>query len=294
VQAVLKFLNIQAEAKDISAGKLTNITPSLIFLIKSPAFMTVTDPNNQTYAENDGMIFIENPVNGQYSLKVTGTDNGHYSILIGKNGFEGDVWQSIDGDITQNPPSNQTDTYPLTINLNDNSLPVSSGATLLTELIQYLKHINIDLKSRDIERSIEHLHKALLNYQGKNNLQVKINLIAAQFELLQAFKRSNHDNKIFNGIEKLEALYPVVLKSYKFDLVKHLLSRLNAEAKKELKEQEKYLQRYKSKVPDAVILKQIDNRIKLAESDLESNKLLEAEILLETIHGLLKTTYIHM
>jgi len=47
-------------------------------------------------------------------------------------------------------------------------------------------------------------------------------------------------------------------------------------------------------MPDAVILKQIDNRIKLVESDLESNKLLEAEILLETIHGLLKTTYIHM
>lgn len=294
VQAVLQFLNIQAEDEDITAGKLTNITPSLIFLIKSPAFMTVTDPNNQTYAENEGMIFIENPVNGQYSLKVTGTDNGHYSILIGKNGIDDDVWQSIDGDITQNPPSAQTDIYPLTINLNDKSIPISSGKVLLKDLIQYLKHINLDLKSKDIEKSIEHLQKALQNYDGKNNLQVKINLIAAQSELLQAFKRNSNDDQIFSGIEKLEALYPVVLKSYKFDLVKHLLSRLNAEARKELKEQEKYLQKNKNKIPNAVILKQIDNRIKLVDADLENNNLLEAEILLETIHGLLKTTYIHM
>ncbi|MEK9143033.1 MAG: hypothetical protein AAB481_00170, partial [Patescibacteria group bacterium] len=60
-----------------------------------------------------------------YTLKVTGTGKGKYTVVVGQITADNDYWDTIDGEITKDPPSSQTDSY--TINYPSNPLFPSSG-----------------------------------------------------------------------------------------------------------------------------------------------------------------------
>ncbi|MDO8610676.1 MAG: fibronectin type III domain-containing protein [bacterium] len=110
IKEILNTLKISYDNNQIIEGKGTQISPSLIFMIKSSATMEVQLGNN-IYKETDGILFIENAQSGNYSLKITGKEKGDYTILIGQIGTQSDEWSEIHGTITKNPPSSQIDSY---------------------------------------------------------------------------------------------------------------------------------------------------------------------------------------
>ncbi len=118
IKKILETLQISYSEDQITEGASTILTPSLIFMIKSPAKMTVTF-GDKTYEEQDGMIFIENAESGSYSLSVQGLDLGYYEIQIGQISSLNDVWETIEGKIDRTPPSIQVDEY--IVNYNDES-----------------------------------------------------------------------------------------------------------------------------------------------------------------------------
>ena len=110
IKKILGLLSISFSEGQIIEGQLTKISSSLIFMIKSPATMKVEFENN-TYIEDEGIIFIQNAQSGSYSLKVQGTDQGKYEIIIGQISENNDIWEKIYGEITKSPPSSQIDNY---------------------------------------------------------------------------------------------------------------------------------------------------------------------------------------
>lgn len=110
IQKILEILQISYQDKDIARGESTHISPSLIFLIKSPAMMQVKY-NNQIFNEEDGIVFIPNAQSGNYELTVKGVDNGTYQVIIGQIAENNDLWEITDGSITQSPPASQQDSY---------------------------------------------------------------------------------------------------------------------------------------------------------------------------------------
>ena len=57
------------------------------------------------------MIFIPDAQSGSYNLKVQGTDQGKYEVIIGQISENNDIWESINGEIIQSPASSQIDNY---------------------------------------------------------------------------------------------------------------------------------------------------------------------------------------
>ncbi len=140
ISKILETFNIAFTDNQISEGQKTIISPSLIFLIKSPATMEVVY-NEQTYLEQDGMIFIENAIGGNYQLKVKGLENGAYTIIVGQIGKEKDLWNEIKGEITGNPPASQTDNYNIKFD-NNFPKPINNPSSLLDEIISDLNSFN--------------------------------------------------------------------------------------------------------------------------------------------------------
>lgn len=116
IEQILKILNIDYQSTQIVEGQGTKISPSLIFMIRSPATLEVIDENNNHYFEEDGIIFIENAQSGNYKLFVKGKEQGKYQVVIGQIAENNDVWEYLDGEITNSTPANQVDQYLINFN----------------------------------------------------------------------------------------------------------------------------------------------------------------------------------
>lgn len=108
LKEMLNILKIDYQDSQVIEGQPTVITPSIIFVLKSPAEIKVIY-NNKEYSEKDGIIFIPNAVSGTYKIEVIGTGNGSYSLITGQIGTNTDNWTTIKG----NTQPNQLDSYTL-------------------------------------------------------------------------------------------------------------------------------------------------------------------------------------
>jgi len=110
IKKILNLLNINFNEEDVIQGEKTKIDTSLIFLIRSPATMTAIN-NNNIYSEDEGIIFIPDAKSGDYKLEVLGNDLGKYQLIVGQISENNDIWELIDGEITQIEPEPQKDSY---------------------------------------------------------------------------------------------------------------------------------------------------------------------------------------
>ena len=93
---------------------------------------------------------------------------GRYTILIGQVGWQSDVWSRIEGEITQDPPANQVDTYQVNFNDQSPSNPIITPQTLVDELIIYLADKNKTLKRTEITKSLTNLTIAKQYFNSQN------------------------------------------------------------------------------------------------------------------------------
>ena len=127
IKKILEILGINYEESNITEGDQTVISPSLIFMMKSPATMTVT-LEDKTYEEQDGIIFIENADSGNYELSVNGLDYGYYNIEVGQISETNDIWETIEGKIDQTPAASQADKYVISYN-NETAYSINPSLT---------------------------------------------------------------------------------------------------------------------------------------------------------------------
>lgn len=129
ISKILQLLEIDLDYSQISEGEKTKISKSLIFLIRSPAKMSVKY-NEKEYQEDDGMIMITDAESGEYEINVQGIEKGSYELIIGQISENNDLWEKIEGKITKDPPQSQIDIYRINYD-NQNAVSIYPTPTLI-------------------------------------------------------------------------------------------------------------------------------------------------------------------
>lgn len=293
IKKILDLLNIQYDDLQITEGKGTIIDSSLIFLIKSPATMEVVY-NGQTYTEQDGIIFIENAQSGNYQLNIIGKENGPYTVVVGQISKEKDLWSEIKGEIINNPPTSQIDSYTIKFD-NNFPKPISSSSSILDEIISDLNSFNsyniaaVGYMKNDLKQAKKYL-------QNNDLKKLKSILILAHSRLMIIRDKVNDENKKSFALlifEKLENLFIISLQDYVLDqkTINSLVTQ-NTGYKKLLNDQSSRLLNLQNSGKDISKQLSLVNKVSvklLNISDyLNLNKYSSVEMLLKTVRYLIK------
>jgi len=296
IKSILDNLSIEYQDNQIVTGSKTKVTPSLIFLILSPAGLEVNF-DNRTFLEQQGVVFIEDASAGTYELKATGKELGRYTILLGQLTTAGDQWTRIEGEISQTPPTAQIDTYH--INFHPDSIAYSPvnidrPSYLFGELILYLTDLNKTLSRTEITNAIKHLQQGQLYLSQNNYGRLKTNLLAIHQELAAVRKRENWENKtkLLYCLEKLENIYTASLTNYQTGIFPSRIKSELENYRKSLNTNQQYLLVNKNKGADvnrnSLIMLEIDKKLTQASLYFSQKKYNLTEILLKTVGELNK------
>lgn len=94
IKRILDLLNIQYEDAQIVEGKPTRLDRALVFLIRSKGKMEV-ESGSKRYKTQDGIIFIKNPAEKKYRIKVRGTRSENDEIFVFKIYQNKEKWEKI-------------------------------------------------------------------------------------------------------------------------------------------------------------------------------------------------------
>lgn len=132
IESVFNALSLDYDPSLIVEGVKTEISPSLVFMMQSPAEMEVVFAD-KVYKEEDGIIFIPGAQTGQYALKVKGLEQGSYTVSIGEISKNNDYWYKIRGSIVQDPPDSQIDAYK--VDFNSETILIPTPIPTVTEAV---------------------------------------------------------------------------------------------------------------------------------------------------------------
>lgn len=173
IRSILSALSIPFTDGDIIPGKATEVRPSLLFLLRSPATMKVTR-NSETYSSEDGIIFISGASSGTYTVTVTGEGNSTYGLVIGQFGTSSESWNEINVPITDGEKNTYSFDFQTKTPTIDPfmSRPISDIYTDLEQQVRALTPL-VSQKSFVTKTllDIQQLKKA---YGKKQNFQMKI------------------------------------------------------------------------------------------------------------------------
>ncbi len=296
IKTILDDLQIPYLDTQIIEGSSTKIFPSLIFLILSPATMRV-DFSGQIFEENEGIILIENALPGDYQLKVLGNDYGSYQVLVGQIGNESDIWTTIDGQINQNPPSAQQDTYSVSFdpdNLSDFPINQNNILSLFDLLILKIQNINNIVETRPLEQAMRSLVEAKQNYINSDGTELRRNLIASHGEIFHGLNQSSPDvsEELFSAVAELENLFDKSLQAFQPKPSYSFLVNELERYKKFASSLEKSLLRQKARGKDVIqptnmfVLSQ--DKLEKADLSIQQLNLDYAEILLKSAKEIIK------
>ena len=286
------MLEINVKANEITEGSKTIINPSIIFVMKSPAIMKVIY-KDQEYLEKDGLIFIENAEYGNYEVKVTGKDNGLYTILIGMTNSTNTNWIELDGKIDNIIPSLQVDDYTIKFDSkNDDNLPIIDETNndyfnLFINSINKIENANNKKLINNIIKKIKYAQKEL---KWKKYLKLKIlllNIHKLVFNLYKNNKNINLRNNIRKSIDILEKIYIKTLSGKRVSLNKNLLLKEYRKLLSNMKFSQSLLDKmYKRGIDvtyETEIVTAIDKKMDKVKKCIYENRLIEAEIYLKSI-----------
>lgn len=91
LKIILSALGIDIQENEIPIGKETQIFPAILAFIQSPATMKI-ESKNGVVNENQGMLWLQDAQNETYSLRVTGVEDGEYTLSVWLIGEDDDKW----------------------------------------------------------------------------------------------------------------------------------------------------------------------------------------------------------
>lgn len=290
IKKILESLSINYQDSQLVEGVATNLFPSLIFLIFSPATISV-DYNGQIFNENAGLIFIDNAHSGIYQLNVNGSSLGQYTVMIGQLSNLSDSWTKLEGEIKSLP---QIDSYSINFSNQNSQNPIISSQQLIDELIIYLNNTNKNLNKNDITKSIGYLQIAKDLLKNNNFGKLKSNFQLIHQSLFSAYSKNflSDKPKILYAIEKLENIYGKSLADYRSGLFPSRLESDLKTKKKIIAPTQQFLLAQKNlgknTLNNSLTILKIDEKLKLAETNLNQKNYLLVEILLKSVEQLLK------
>jgi len=122
-QAIMTALGLSPSG--IALVPEITLEPSLVFQLASPANMTIFGPDgwqigqgvtnnipDGVYSDQDKLIIIPNPKEGEYEVQITPEGaGGPYRLLIGKITGKGDVWTETEGEVGESETKIHTTSF---------------------------------------------------------------------------------------------------------------------------------------------------------------------------------------
>lgn len=156
VKKILDTLEIPYTESSVIPGQATTINPGLLFLLRSPATLSVLY-NGQTYHDFDGIVFIPNADTGAYQATVVGTGTGSYRLAIGQLGETSAPWKEYNGSTTDGQQTLYVFPFSQTSPIEDPAANLTDKERLddidiqLTALSQLSSHTSIAKAKKDLK-----------------------------------------------------------------------------------------------------------------------------------------------
>jgi len=198
IDKILQLFTIDHTDSDITEGHITSLAPGLLFLLRSPAIVSVTDDYGNAYTEQDGILVIPQAKNGNYHVLLTGTDTGTYHLIIGQFSDSHTKWIEIENTIS---PAT-TRTYDIAFNAHD---PLDIPVTNLF-LTDWLDQIDVQIQHlTTTPKNIYNLRATIgisrLYAKKKNSFIAKIQLERLLLDLSLLRRRTNSAELIQQTID---------------------------------------------------------------------------------------------
>lgn len=290
IKKIFDQLNLSYQEDQIVPGEKTILSPSLIFIIKSPAEIEV-EYKNTLYKEKEGIIFIPNAPLGNYVLRVKGKEAGNYSLIIGLIGEEKDTWNKIEGTIREEFPVAQQDIYTVYFDpKNPKEFPVNEDniSSLFNALITEFKLSNTTFKNKNLKIALKNLVSAKEKYSVGDFKTTKKHLWKSHWTTVKAWReiKNKQKDKVLQLIEELENLYEKSLKNLpSATTLSTLQKRINVQKNIILNAENRFLKlkkRGRDVKRKVSILLHMKNKLSKTEEALNQGNLHYVEILLQT------------
>ena len=205
IEEVLKSMGLEYDQSQLVTGEETKIFPSLIFLVMSPVTLEVIS-GDKTYSENEDVVLIESPSDGEYIVRAIGKSQGDYTILIGNLNRNQDSWLKLRGTIGAEEPLGAVDEYHLRLK---KTKLVLSEAELLSQLITNLQSLNLKINQRLISLAIQKLQLVKHKIISQPCYNCHSLMSKANRDLLLAFRKvpSKTKPEFYTNLEMLNSLY---------------------------------------------------------------------------------------
>jgi len=198
IDKILQLFTINHADGDIKEGQITSLAPGLLFLLRSPATLSVTDDHGNTYTEQDGILVIPQAKSGAYHAVLKGTDTGTYHLMVGQFSTSDTKWMELSNTIS---PST-TRTYDISFNTQSLlDIPVTNLS--LTDWLD-----QIDLQIQHLSTTPKNIYKLRANIEiirmyikKKNSFIAKIQLERLLLDLSQLRRQTSSEALIQQTID---------------------------------------------------------------------------------------------
>lgn len=209
IRKILQLLNIPEVS--IEEGAEFKITPSLLFLLGSPANIQVIDPDSHFYSGGeDKLVFIPNPKQGNYNLQIIPNGSGNFKLFVSQQTENKNIWNEIKGTLNGTPISYLINFNP--DNPSDNPIIDNNGLFYLNfakEKILLLKKTFKHIILGQIINQIDETQKQIKNgkYNSASQKILTITQMVFNFRLDNSLPEAR--NTSFEAIEFLTKAYEI-------------------------------------------------------------------------------------
>lgn len=291
IAGILDALQIQYDPAKIVEGKKTTASPSLLFLVFSPVRLELHH-KDKTYTESEGMLFVEQPEEGEYTLKAIGTGKGTYRVLIGQAVGDTMYWTTIRGEITASVPSTQVDTYPLYFNFTDplrNPSNIPGSLHGFDMFLEKLVKANAAVGRNKLDEAV-HMTRNAKSHFGKHNSEPTRHQLLAVIKMLYDKRTKEHGSNaatLTELITDLESLMIDIFKQpspgYTLHSVKSVYTATTRRFEQTQGQILKEIQRKKRSSAPTAELEAIQHKLEDIAQHIEQGNLPSAEILLFSV-----------
>jgi hypothetical protein len=228
IDRILTSLGIPHSAADITEGGITKLIPGVIFLIRSPATLTVSLGSEKFDAEG-GIIFLPNPASSPYLATIKGTGSGTYHFDILQMSSNNSQWNEYVNTITDGTE----ETFTVSVG---NSTPVLLPVSNQT-LKQSANEIMVLLAGLPSSPEILKIQRALkiIDQRGTKAKPMEIkNSIEQMLSDLFMYRKTRTEVTVLHAtetiIDKLRETYEKSLSSQQFLFIPSKLAALKNSA----------------------------------------------------------------
>lgn len=216
-----KILEILGITGSVSTSILPTYEKAILVTVASPVNFELTTPSTTIYPQ-DGLIILNNPNNGIYSVKITPVNTGgSYTIYFGKVNGKDISWEEISSSIASG-----TNIHNFNVDFTKTSLgstPIQTAQTKSLEIINIIKNFNINTVSKNLLlQDASRVHSGISDlakqtkqsiYDAKivslfkqidvlitkiKNLKLNTDIIVAKYRLIKADLNQDREDRFEN------------------------------------------------------------------------------------------------